>query len=91
MGAARKPRRPIRNRRARLVVAGLVVLGLFCLVMAWQHYGLQGAYFDADPTAPATAGTRSGGGLSRDGVLWLIAGIVLLAGAVVTALSRPKR
>ena len=86
----RKLTRLVSSRGGRLVVAGLGLLGLLCLVMAWQNYGVQGADFDADPTAPARVGTSSSGGLSTAGVLWLIAGILLLGGVVATVLSRRK-
>jgi hypothetical protein len=59
--------------------------------MAWQNYGIHGAHFDPDSTAPARAGTTSAGGLSAAGVRWLIAAGVALVVAVVVALRRRRR
>jgi LPXTG-motif cell wall-anchored protein len=74
-----------------VVVAGLVGLALLCLAMAWQNYGIQTAHFDADPTAPARAGTTSAGGLNAEGVRWLIAAGVALVAAIAVTLRRRKR
>lgn len=70
------------------MVAALVGLALLCLVMAWQHYGIETAQFDADPTRPAQAGAESAGGLDAEGVRWLIAASVGLVAAVVVALRK---
>jgi hypothetical protein len=83
-------KRRVRSRWTRLVVPFLVLLALLCLVMARRNYGIQGAYFDADATAPARVAGSSGGGLSTEGVAWLIAAVVSLAGAVAVALRHRR-
>jgi hypothetical protein len=80
----------VRSRWTRLVVPCLVLLALLCLVMARRNYGIQGAYFDADPTAPARVAGSLGGGLSTEGVAWLIAAVLSLAGAVAVALRHRR-
>jgi lysylphosphatidylglycerol synthetase-like protein (DUF2156 family) len=85
LGTVKLFRRTVRSRRRLLLAAAaLAILAAACLWMGWNSWGIQGAYFTEDFSAPSAAGDDQVG-ISAATILWFVAAGASSVAAVIVA------